>query len=83
MQVPFNVPPFALIDLARKAIGRSAQLGPFSLDPTKWKETMAAAYPIMFPIWIAEFEQDLGDEGKPSFTMILDGHVEDVREPQA
>lgn len=58
------------------------------IDEGKWKETMVcprassgpwlmeqlAAYPIMFPIYLAEFEHTSKDEGRRSYTVVMDAH---------
>lgn len=71
--VPFTVSPFGLMSKLRKTIGRMTWEG-LKIDESKWKETMLAAYPIMFPIYLAEFEHTSKDEGKRSYTVVMDAH---------
>ncbi|WWC91582.1 uncharacterized protein L201_006528 [Kwoniella dendrophila CBS 6074] len=75
--VPFTVSPLGLAKKIREEIGSYSRWENVIIDEKKWEETMLAAYPIMFPIYIAEFEHDLGgDEGIRSFNVIMDAHDE-------
>ncbi|WVW86024.1 hypothetical protein I302_108062 [Kwoniella bestiolae CBS 10118] len=72
--VPFTVSPLGLAKKLRKTIGTRQKWENVTIDESKWEEIMLAAYPIMFPIYIAEFEHDLGDDGVRSFNVIMDAH---------
>ncbi|WWC71888.1 uncharacterized protein I206_105847 [Kwoniella pini CBS 10737] len=72
--VPFTVSPLGLAKKIRKTIGSNKRWENISIDESKWEETLLAAYPIMFPIYIAEFEHDLGDDGKRTYNVIMDAH---------
>ncbi|KAK6909469.1 hypothetical protein I203_103488 [Kwoniella mangroviensis CBS 8507] len=74
--VPFTVSPLGLASKLRKLIGTMKQWENVTIDESKWEEIMLAAYPIMFPIYIAEFEHDMGDDGIRSFNVIMDAHDE-------
>ncbi|WVR00360.1 hypothetical protein IAU59_007503 [Kwoniella sp. CBS 9459] len=75
--VPFTVSPLGLEKKIRRTIGSGTRWEGVIIDEKRFEEIMLAAYPIMFPIYIAEFEHDLGDEGKRSFNVIMDAHDED------
>ncbi|WRT70351.1 uncharacterized protein IL334_007349 [Kwoniella shivajii] len=72
--VPFTVSPLGLAKKVRKSIGKHKKWENVVIDESKWEDTMLAAYPIMFPIYIAEFEHDMGDDGVRSFNVIMDAH---------
>ncbi|OCF32211.1 hypothetical protein I316_06125 [Kwoniella heveanensis BCC8398] len=75
--VPFTVSPLGLEKKIRRTIGSNTRWEGVIIDEKRFEEIMLAAYPIMFPIYIAEFEHDLGDEGTRSFNVIMDAHDED------
>ncbi|WVR07790.1 hypothetical protein IAU60_004833 [Kwoniella sp. DSM 27419] len=77
--VPFTVSPLGLAKKLRKMIGSSARWENVIVDEKDWEETLLAAYPIMFPIYVAEFEHDLGEEGKRRFNVVMDAHDENPK----
>ncbi|WWD19509.1 hypothetical protein CI109_103970 [Kwoniella shandongensis] len=77
--VPFTVSPLGLAKKIRDMIGGRKNWENVVLDQSKFQEKLLACYPIMFPIYIAEFEHDMGDEGKRSFNVIMDAHDENIK----
>lgn len=78
-EVPFTVNPLALVDTIRRRVGRRCEIpGGFKIDESKWQEKLVAAYPIMFPIYIAEYEYHAADDDIRRFPVILDAHEQDV-----
>ncbi|BEJ11381.1 hypothetical protein CspHIS471_0108030 [Cutaneotrichosporon sp. HIS471] len=75
--VDFTVNPFATIDKLKDVIKRQRNMGGMKVDPDKWKESLLAAYPIYFPIYIAEYVIAGGDN-KRSFQLVMDAHSEDT-----
>jgi hypothetical protein len=78
VEVPFNVSPFAMLEKIRRKVG-TVSLGGSRIDQTKWKETMVAAYPVMFPMYIAEFEHTRAEDEVRRYSVIMDAHDEKVR----
>ncbi|KAL1409969.1 hypothetical protein Q8F55_003968 [Vanrija albida] len=74
--VPFTVSPFGMLDKIRREIGRNRTFHGFRIDESKWKEQLLAAYPILFPIYIAEFEVNIEGQDKRTYQVILDAHDE-------
>lgn len=79
VEVPFTVNPLSMVGEIRKQIGRRTEiLGGFKIDESKWKETLVAAYPVMFPIYIAEYEATLSEDNVRRFPVIMDAHGKTV-----
>lgn len=74
VEVPFTVPPFEFLDKLRYRIGNRASLNGMRIDVSKWKDTLTAAYPIYFPIYVAEFEHTMADGNKRTYNVVMDGH---------
>ncbi|ADV24177.1 hypothetical protein I315_06137 [Cryptococcus gattii Ru294] len=72
--VPFTVSPLGLSKLIRSRIGQSTRWENLKIDESKFKETMVACYPLLLPIYLAEFEYDQGEDGKRQFTIVMDAH---------
>ncbi|KAK8853095.1 hypothetical protein IAR55_003796 [Kwoniella newhampshirensis] len=77
--VPFTVSPLGLAKRIRNMVGGRKNWENVTLDQTKFEDKLLACYPIMFPIYIAEFEHDMGDEGKRSFNVIMDAHDDNIK----
>lgn len=70
--------PFELLERARRRIGSNTVVDGVRIDERKWKETMVAAYPIMFPLYVAEFAY-VPEEGETRrYTVVMDAHDENV-----
>ncbi|OCH95396.1 hypothetical protein OBBRIDRAFT_788281 [Obba rivulosa] len=55
---PFTVAPLALRDAARSLSLKQAQITEgFRLDPSSVDVQMLAAYPVLIPVWLAQYEQ--------------------------
>ncbi|WVQ73017.1 hypothetical protein IAR50_002580 [Cryptococcus sp. DSM 104548] len=77
--IPFTVSPLGLINHVRRLIGGSKRWEHWKIDEKNIEEKMVACYPIMFPIYIAEFEYDQGEDGKRRFNVFMDAHDENVK----
>jgi hypothetical protein len=86
--VPFTVSPIGLIDRIRSEIGRRTTWQGIKFNETQWKEKLVrslqsltsamlmrqlAMYPVMFPIYIAEFEHKT-EARTWSYQVIMDAH---------
>lgn len=38
-----------------------------------------ACYPLLLPIYLAEFEYDQGEDGKRQFTIVMDAHEDNPK----
>ncbi|EMD34074.1 hypothetical protein CERSUDRAFT_97999 [Gelatoporia subvermispora B] len=55
---PFTLSPLALQDAARSLSLKQAQISEgFRLDPSSVNFHMLAAYPVLIPVWLAQYEQ--------------------------
>lgn len=79
VEIPFTVDPIAMVDKIRNSIGNNCALpGGVKVNQSKWSEKMLAAYPVMFPIYIAEYEYTSLDNEVRRFPLLLDAHDEVV-----
>ncbi|ODO10257.1 hypothetical protein I350_02486 [Cryptococcus amylolentus CBS 6273] len=76
--IPFTVSPLGLVNHIRRLIDKKTW-DHWKIDEKKIEEKMLACYPIMFPIYIAEFEYDQGEDGKRRFNVFMDAHDESVK----
>ncbi|EIW71792.1 hypothetical protein TREMEDRAFT_67961 [Tremella mesenterica DSM 1558] len=72
VEVPFTVSPLGLLKRLRQVVGRTTWEG-FRIDQSKWKDTLFAAYPIMFPLFIGQFEHKWKDDVR-TYSVIMDAH---------
>ncbi|WOO79255.1 uncharacterized protein LOC62_02G002783 [Vanrija pseudolonga] len=74
--VPFTVSPLGMLDKIRREIGRKRVFNGIRVDESKWKEQLFAAYPLLFPMYIAEFEVNIEGKDKRTYQIIMDAHDE-------
>lgn len=81
IEVPFNVSPFGVLDSARRKVGHNCHVNDMRIDERDWKTNLAAAYPVMVPIYVAEFEftPDSSDESSYSYRVVMHAGEEQVR----
>ncbi|KAI0925761.1 hypothetical protein AcW1_008106 [Taiwanofungus camphoratus] len=76
--LPFTHTPFALVDAARSLSYQQATISErFRFDPSTVRANMLAAYPVLVPIYLAQYDSHLeliDDENLQSFTFILEAH---------
>lgn len=78
--VPFTVQPWTLLESLREKLGDDVRWDDVEgvVDAKKdWREVMLAAYPIMAPIYIAEYSYKSEDKPTPRrITVVMDGSQE-------
>ncbi|WVO12489.1 hypothetical protein L204_100089 [Cryptococcus depauperatus] len=77
--VPFTVSPLGLLRRIRKSIGKRSEWENLIANESKFKETLVACYPIMFPVYIAEFEYEQGEGERRLITVVMDAHDENIK----
>ncbi|KZT00810.1 uncharacterized protein LAESUDRAFT_731876 [Laetiporus sulphureus 93-53] len=72
--LPFSVTPFPLLDVARSLSYQQATISEqLKFDPSAVKANLFAAYPVLVPIYLAQYEMPAIDTGDPlTFTAILE-----------
>ncbi|KAL7418333.1 hypothetical protein Q5752_006791 [Cryptotrichosporon argae] len=78
VEVPFTVDALKFADKVRATIGRGREVEGVRFELDGWRDTLLAAYPLMFPVYIAEFESSahvLGEDDR-GFTVVMDAHDE-------
>ncbi|TBU33303.1 hypothetical protein BD311DRAFT_652077 [Dichomitus squalens] len=65
--LPFSVTPFKLIEAARSMSLADATISnSFRFEPSSVEETMMAAYPVLLPAYLAQFNIDTIVDGNPA-----------------
>ncbi|CAL1716729.1 unnamed protein product [Somion occarium] len=75
--LPFTISPFSLPSLARSTSFKNAVISDdLRFDPTSVKEQMTAAYPILIPAYLLQYETQVDDEHQVDLTVIVEAYRE-------
>ncbi|OBZ72453.1 hypothetical protein A0H81_07580 [Grifola frondosa] len=79
--MPFTFTPFPLIELAQSLSYQQATISPsFRFDPLSVKPNLFAAYPILIPVYILQYEIDPPTAGDPmSLTAVIEAYEDRSR----
>ncbi|EKM78747.1 hypothetical protein AGABI1DRAFT_114349 [Agaricus bisporus var. burnettii JB137-S8] len=70
--IPYNISPFSILDIAGDLSNAEATIEPnFHLIPSTLKSNLFAAYPILIPLYLAQYEVET-KSGTRLHTMILE-----------
>ncbi|WVQ84913.1 hypothetical protein IAT38_007076 [Cryptococcus sp. DSM 104549] len=72
--IPFTVSPVGLAKHLRKVAAKQNNREDSIADEAQWKEVMLACYPILFPMYIAEFTYDDKETGQRTIPVIVEAH---------
>ncbi|KAG5644382.1 hypothetical protein DXG03_008610 [Asterophora parasitica] len=80
--LPFTISPFAGLDLAKSMSSRDATIDEDGLrfDPKSLKTNLVAAYPVLFPLYLAQYQSPV-PEGQQLVTVFIEafGHNGRIR----
>ncbi|KAF8638265.1 hypothetical protein AX17_002287 [Amanita inopinata Kibby_2008] len=73
--LPYTISPFAVVDLAKSWPHGDVNVEEdFRLSPTSVKPNLIAAFPVLIPIYLAQYTVDLPDSDDTSnFTLFMEG----------
>ncbi|TFK40334.1 hypothetical protein BDQ12DRAFT_680763 [Crucibulum laeve] len=74
--IPYNISPFSALDIARSLPGRDAVIDKdMEFSPNSIKTNLLAAYPVLIPIYLAQYEYTLvGSPKVYTVTMFIEAH---------
>ncbi|ORY26691.1 hypothetical protein BCR39DRAFT_599686 [Naematelia encephala] len=77
--IPFTVTPFDLVKKIRQDMGVLTIWEALTVHEDRWTEKMLACYPVMFPIYIADFTFENSQDDSRRFQIVLDAHDSNIK----
>ncbi|GLB40458.1 hypothetical protein LshimejAT787_0803290 [Lyophyllum shimeji] len=69
--LPYKISPFAALDIARSLSYRDATIGDVHFSPRSIETQLLAAYPVLFPLYLAQYELRTAPDAKPRFVTLF------------
>ncbi|KAF9450360.1 hypothetical protein P691DRAFT_701491 [Macrolepiota fuliginosa MF-IS2] len=75
--IPYNISPFSIINIAHHLSYSEAKIAPdFRFSPSSIQPTLFAAYPVLIPLYLAQYEYET-DTGTKYHTFIVEAYGPD------